>query len=314
MEFGIQIEPQFGFEYNTILGIAEIAAKNGFSTLWFSDHFMLDKDATDRILLDPWLLMSALVRDNSTIHVGSLVFCNSYRPPPLHAKMGATLDVLSSGRFEFGIGAGWKEMEYKAYGYEFPNSLTRISQLSEALQIIKGIWTEDKFSFHGVHYTVEDLISFPKPFQKPHPKIWIGTMKGKEKMLRVTAKYGDGINIAWMYSPAECKEIFSELDEYCEKYDRKASDVRRSVGLWTRYFDTDEEMKSVIKESASERGVSEDEYRIRVFSTLYGTPEIMIEKLREYSRLGVSHVILMMPHNEEINHIKKIGKTVISKL
>ena len=314
MEFGVQIEPQFGFDYDTILSIANKAIKNGFSTLWFSDHFMLDKDATDRILLDPWLLMTALVRDNSTIRVGSLVFCNSYRSPPLHAKMGATLDVLSSGRFEFGIGAGWKEIEYNAYGYEFPKALTRISQLSEALQIIKGIWNEERFSFHGDHYQVENLISYPKPVQKPHPKIWIGTMEGKEKMLRVTAQYGDGINVAWMYSPKACKDIFSRLDGYCKEYGRKPLDVSRSVGLWTRYFESEEDMKSAIKEGAAKRGVSEDEYRTRVSSALWGTSEIMIERLKEYSRIGVSHVILMMPLNDEINHIENMGKYVIPKI
>jgi alkanesulfonate monooxygenase SsuD/methylene tetrahydromethanopterin reductase-like flavin-dependent oxidoreductase (luciferase family) len=314
MEFGVQIEPQFGFEYETILGISKNAGQNGFSTLWFSDHFMLDKEATDKILLDPWLLMSALVRDDHNIRVGSMVFCNSYRPPPLHAKMGATLDVLSSGRFEFGIGAGWKKIEYNAYGYDFPKALTRISQLSEALQIIKGIWINDKFTFHGEHYSVEDLISFPKPLQKPHPKIWIGTMKGKEKMLRVIAQYGDGINIAWMYPPNICEEVFQEMDLYCEEYGRKPSDVSRSVGLWTRYFETEEDMESAIKESAAKRGVSEEEYRNRVSSALWGTPEIMVEKILEYSRVGVSHMILMLPHSEEISQIENIGKYVLSKL
>jgi alkanesulfonate monooxygenase SsuD/methylene tetrahydromethanopterin reductase-like flavin-dependent oxidoreductase (luciferase family) len=314
MEFGIQIEPQFGFDYDSVVSISEKAIENGFSTLWFSDHFMLDKDATDKILLDPWLLMTGLVRDNFTIRVGSLVFCNSYRPPPLHAKMGATLDVLSSGRFEFGIGAGWKEIEYNAYGYDFPKALTRISQLSEALQIIKGIWTEERFSFHGEHYVVEDLISFPKPFQKPHPKIWIGSMEGKEKMLRVAAQYGDGFNIAWMYPPKACEDIFSKLDGYCKDYSRKPSDISRSVGLWTRYFETDQDMESAIKEGAVKRGVSEDEYRARVTSALWGTSDMMIERLREYATIGVSHVILMMPHQDEINHIEKIGKKVIPKI
>ncbi|MHA1246437.1 MAG: LLM class flavin-dependent oxidoreductase [Candidatus Thorarchaeota archaeon] len=131
MRIGVQIEPQFGFTYDRIQEIAEHALLTGFSALRFSDHFMLNKDATDRVLLDPWLTMAALVRDVDDIRVGTLVACNSYRSPALHAKIAATLDVISEGRLEFGIGAGWKEIEYRAYGYDFPplesgyNSLPR---------------------------------------------------------------------------------------------------------------------------------------------------------------------------------------------
>ncbi|MFW9815222.1 MAG: LLM class flavin-dependent oxidoreductase, partial [Candidatus Thorarchaeota archaeon] len=175
MRFGVQIEPQFGFEYNDVLDVSEKALENGFEVTWFSDHFMLDADATDKVLLDPWLIMTTLVRDNSKIRVGSLVFCNSYRNPALLAKMGATIDVLSNGRLEFGIGAGWKELEYKAYGYDFPEFPIRMKQLTEAIQIIRGAWTEEKFTFKGDYYSVEELVSYPKPVQKPHPTIWVGS-------------------------------------------------------------------------------------------------------------------------------------------
>jgi alkanesulfonate monooxygenase SsuD/methylene tetrahydromethanopterin reductase-like flavin-dependent oxidoreductase (luciferase family) len=124
MEYGVQIEPQFGFDYDTILDIANESLNSGFNSIWFSDHFMLNKDAIDKVLLDPWLIMAALAQDTDDIRLGSLVFCNSYRQPAIHAKMGSTLDVLSNGRLEFGIGAGWKEIEYEAYGYNFPSDMT----------------------------------------------------------------------------------------------------------------------------------------------------------------------------------------------
>ena len=147
MRFGVQVEPQFGFSYTDVLELAEKALENKFTGVWFSDHFMLNADATDRELLDPWLLMAALVRDNKKVRVGSLVFCNSYRQPALHAKMAATIDVISDGRLDFGIGAGWKKLEYNAYGYDFPPFATRAEQLEEAIQVIRGIWTKEKFSF-----------------------------------------------------------------------------------------------------------------------------------------------------------------------
>ncbi len=138
MRLGVQIEPQFGFEYGEVLAIADLALKVGVFNIWFSDHLLLDRDATDRVLLDPLLLMTALARDAREVRVGGLVFCNSYRNPALLAKMCATIDVLSSGRLEFGIGAGWKELDYRTYGYPFPPARTRIEQLDEALHVIKG--------------------------------------------------------------------------------------------------------------------------------------------------------------------------------
>jgi len=310
----VQIEPQFGFTYDDVLGISKAAIDNGFSALWFSDHFMLDKDATDKILLDPWLMMTALARDNSDIRIGSLVFCNSYRPPALHAKMAATLDHLSNGRLEFGIGAGWKEIEYNAYGYKFPDAHTRIDQLTEALQIIRGIWANDKFSFKGDHYSVDEIVSYPKPKQSPHPTIWIGTMYGRKRMLEVTAKYGDGINVAWTYTAEQCKKMFSRMDDLAIKYGRDPSEIKRSVGFWTRCFESEDEMESAVIEGAEKRKMSVDDYRKRITSAMWGTPDMLVEKLRGYQDLGVSHAILMLPSESEMKQIEMIGSSVFKKL
>jgi alkanesulfonate monooxygenase SsuD/methylene tetrahydromethanopterin reductase-like flavin-dependent oxidoreductase (luciferase family) len=311
MEFGIQIEPQFGYSYGDVLNISQSATKCGFSTLWFSDHFMLDKNAIDRVLLDPWLLMASLVRDNKTVKVGNLVACNSYRPPPLHAKMAATLDVLSEGRLEFGIGAGWKEIEYGAYGYPFPMAAERIEQLAESVQIIKGIWSNDKYTFSGKHYQVRDIVSFPKPVQKPRPTIWIGSMKGGRKMLQLTAEHGDGINLSWSFAPAQCRAIFDELDNLGELYGRKPGTIKRSLGLWTRCFESEQEMASAIAEDAAKRNLSVEAYQKRIESSLWGTPSALADKIREYNKLGVTHTILMLPHMNEIEQIELLGSKVL---
>ncbi|TFH07463.1 MAG: LLM class flavin-dependent oxidoreductase [Candidatus Thorarchaeota archaeon] len=313
MDFGVQIEPQFGFEYEHISKIGRIGLENRFSTLWFSDHFMLDGDSTDRPLLDPWLVMTALVREFSDLRVGSLVFCNSYRNPALHAKMAATLDVLSGGRLEFGIGAGWKKLEYNAYGYDFSNDMTRIDQLSEAIQIIRSIWTEDKASFVGKHYKIKDLVSFPKPVQKPHPTIWVGTMYGKEHMLKLAAKYGDGINLAWAFTPEQLEKIFKQLDGYRKDFER-SEEIKKSVGFWTYVFEDESDMETAIVEGAKKRNIPLDKYRERIASSMWGTPDVIVEKLNAYKDLGVIHSIFMFPHEEEIKQIEIFGKKVIPKL
>jgi alkanesulfonate monooxygenase SsuD/methylene tetrahydromethanopterin reductase-like flavin-dependent oxidoreductase (luciferase family) len=220
MNFGVQVEPQFGYSFKDVVAIVEAAVTEGYSTLWFSDHFMLDKEATDRELLDPCLLMTGLAYNSRKIRVGTLVACINYRAPALHAKMGATLDVLSGGRFEFGIGAGWKEIDYQAYSLEYPDDMTRIRQLAEGIEIIRGAWSQDVFNYDGQYYSIEHLISNQKPVQKPHPRIWVGTMKGQHHMLDVVARHGDGINSAWSFTPNDLKHVFSKLDTLLESNNR----------------------------------------------------------------------------------------------
>ena len=314
LDFGIQVEPQFGFSYEDVLELSENALENKFTGLWFSDHFMLDANATDRILLDPWLLMAALVRDNKKIRVGSLVFCSSYRNPALHAKMAATIDVISNGRLDFGIGAGWKKLEYDAYGYDFPNFSTRVEQLGEAIQIIRGIWTEEKFSFDGDHYQVKNLVSFPKPVQKPYPKIWVGSNRGGPKMIELTARFGDGINVAWGFSPERTRDIFQQLSDFAEKHGRKPESIAKSVGVWARILKSESEMEEKIKKGAAARGISEDAYRKRVDSSLWGTPEIVAERLSQYQEQGVSDIILMFPYGEKREQISLFGEHVLPLL
>ncbi len=314
MEFGVQVEPQFGYSFQDVIEISNAAVEHGYSTLWFSDHFMLDKNATDRELLDPWLLMTALVLTNTRIRVGTLVACNNYRPPALHAKMAATLDVLSGGRFEFGIGAGWKEIDYNAYGLEFPDDMTRIGQLAEGIQIIRGAWTEDVFNFQGEFYSVDNLISFPKPVQRPHPRIWVGSMKGLEHMIEVAAEHGDGINLAWSFTPRDLQSIFGKLDGLLEHHDKNPEAFNRSVGLWTRCFKSKAEMEDQITKAAKERGIQQDEYRKRVSKALWGTPEMIASRLREYADCGVSHFIFMFPYSQELDQMTLLKEQVLTMI
>lgn len=313
MEYGIQIEPQFGYAFDEVVSIAKAAIKNGFSTVWFSDHFMLDKASTDRVLLDPWLVMASLIQMNKKVKVGSMVFSQSYRNPALTAKMAATLDVLSSGRLAFGIGAGWKEIEYKAYGYPFPSGKTRIDQLIDAVQIIRGIWTNEHFTYKGKYYQVENVIAFPKPVQDPMP-IWIGASQGRDPILRVAAKYGDGINLAWAISPDFAQERFKRLTQMAQRAGRDASQIIKSVGLWTRYFKSETEIETAIQENAAERNISTDEYRKRVSVSLWGTPDQIIKRIQEFEQLDVSHLIFMFPHKQEIQHLNQFGKNVLPKV
>src|SRR5262245_45497153 len=154
--FGIQIEPQFGFTFSDIADLAKEAERLGFTALWASDHLLWDAKSERRNCLDVWALMPALAAVTTKLRIGTLVTCNSYRLPSVLAKTAACVDHISNGRLEFGLGAGWKDIEYKAYGIPFPPVATRLAQLEEAAQLIKLLWTEERASFNGKHYRLDD--------------------------------------------------------------------------------------------------------------------------------------------------------------
>ncbi|MFW9854386.1 MAG: LLM class flavin-dependent oxidoreductase [Candidatus Thorarchaeota archaeon] len=314
LSFGLQLEPQFGYTISEMDSIAEQLEETRFDTVWVSDHMFLDNDSVERCAFDCFTLMTYLVSKYSKLRVGSLVLCNSYRQPGILAKMVTSLDHFSGGRLELGYGAGWKEIEYTAYGIPFPSARVRISQFEEAIQVLKALWQEDKATFSGNYYTLKEAICSPKPFQKPHPRLWIGTMTGGRRMLRVTAKYGDGINVAWSFGPKKCTELFSQLEKYCSEFGRPARDVLRSIGSWVRYFKNKGEMESRMKEEASKRNLSYEQYKDRVKGALVGTKDMIIEKLIAYKNLGVSHFILMFPMKEELQYLVRFNDEILPEV
>ena len=229
LDFGLQIEPQYGFSYDQIKQLAREAEKLGFESLWVSDHFFLAPQLSDTSCLESWTTLAALARDTSRLRLGVMVTSQSYRNPALLAKMAASVDNLSSGRLNFGIGAGWKEVEYKAYGYPFPKPGLRINQLNEALEIAKRMWTQDKATFEGKYYHIKDAICSPKPIQKPFPPIWVGGM-GK-LTLRVAARHADAVNFAWTIPLDQFRGKLVELEGHCDENGRNYGEIRKSAGL-----------------------------------------------------------------------------------
>ena len=314
MNFGVQIEPQFGYEFQQIYDICQAAENNGFSHAWFSDHFMMTKDSTDLTSYECFTAMMAAASKTTRLRLGSLVFCNSYRLPAVLAKQIASLDHYSGGRIDFGYGAGWKEIEYKAYGIPYPSAGVRIAQLAEAIDVIRKLWTEEKANYEGKYYQLKDAVSFPKPVQEPHPPIWVGTMEAKPKMLRLAAEYADGINIAWSFAPDAYQEKLERIDEFCEKIGRNPATLRKSYGVWTRIYESEEEKIGVWKDISKRRGFTVEEVEERYKGSLHGTAEEIVEKLKAYAKLGITDFIFMFPKDAEIESMKIFSKEIIPKL
>ena len=147
------------------------------------------------------------------LRIGPLWSCRSYRHPPVLAKIAASVDRISNGRLEFGVGAGWKDVEYKAYGIPFPSPGERVDRFLEGMQIIKGLWTQPTTTFSGKYYSVDHAVASPKPVQSPHPPILIGG--AKPRMLRAMARYADAVNMLGARGPGGYAQILEKPERYC---------------------------------------------------------------------------------------------------
>lgn len=219
MKLGVIVSPAAGYPYEEILGLAREAERKGLESFWVSDHFFGGEGFPDRDCLEAWTLLAALARDTRTVRLGCLVTAAQYRNPALLAKIVAGVDRMSGGRVEFGIGAGWKDSEYRAYGYEFGGPGERVAQMDEAIRICRLLWTEERATFAGKHYRVENAVCAPKPLQRPHPPIWIGG-RGP-RVMRSAARYADGFDISRSSTdpgPMDAdaiRRVNAELDEVC---------------------------------------------------------------------------------------------------
>ncbi len=311
-DFGLQIEPAFGFEYDDVLKLAESLKPNGFTSIWASDHFMLHSGDPDRNCMEAWTLLTALAVAVKDLRLGSLVTCASYRNPALLAKMTATIDQISGGRLEFGIGAGWKDVEYKAYGYHFPSAGERIKELEESLAIIKSLWTQPKSTVEGSHYSVTDAVSAPKPVQNPGPPILIGG--SRPRMLRIMAEHADVVNFVPQPDPGGYAESMSKLEKICGEVDRKFESIRKTHFL-TMLMGKDESDVAARLERVAERdGMSVDVWRQKRSRAFVGTAEQGRDLLKRYTDLGVTQFMVVFPYQEEPDSIKLFADEVIGQV
>lgn len=267
-------------------GLKSLAAECegfGYDSAWVMDHFAWD---TGPNILECWTTLSALAASTSKIRLGSLVLCNSYRHPPLLAKMAATLDVISKGRLEFGIGAGWRRDEYLAHGIPFPPPAIRVAQLREAITVIKKLWTEEKPSFNGKYYHIQDADFGPKPVQRPHPPVWIGAF-GERLMLRVVAEFADGWNIV-NRSPEQYAHKVEVLKKHCIRVNRDINDVMKSLLLQVVIGKDSEQVRKKV------RHIRPVDVSVETFSRtrIVGTPDECIQKIKRYQNLGMTHFIV----------------------
>jgi len=276
-----------GFEnpvdaHNRITEIAKIADESGFKSLWIPDQ-LTPAFPFQAPIFEAWTTVAALARDTERIRVGTMVSGNAYRNPALVAKMASTVDVISNGRLAFGIGASWFEPDFIRFGYPFGDGPERLRKLGEAVQIIKGLWAEEEFTFEGKYYRCEGAINQPKGVQNPIPMLIAGA--GEKVTLKLVAKYGDGCNIN--ESPEGLAHKYSVLKDHCADVGRDYDEILRTGSSACVIADTDEEAESQIPQWAP--AIYPGEFAKYL---LTGTIDTIRERIAVYEAAGVQELCI----------------------
>jgi F420-dependent oxidoreductase-like protein len=284
--------------YETMTRVAQLAEEVGFDSIWLYDHFHTVPKPTQEVTFECWTSTAALARDTKRVRIGQMVTCNGYRNPALLAKMASTVDVLSHGRLDFGIGAGWYEHEYKAYGYEYPDAPTRLRYLREALQVIRKMWTEEEAVFVGKYYQINGAINQPKGAQKPHIPLLIGG-SGEKVTLKLVAQYADACNINNHDNAALVRKL-DILRGHCEHVGRDYNEIRRTV-----------EYSVAIDRNEDEALKKAQARNIVPAKGLVGTPATIRQRLRELEEAGAQEVIIYLQDAAQLDSVRMFAEECI---
>jgi F420-dependent oxidoreductase-like protein len=294
-------DPQEAYEAMT--SVAQTADETGFNSVWLVDHFHTIPRPSQELTFEAWTTTAALARDTKRVRVGQMVTCNGYRNPALLAKMASTVDVLSHGRLNFGIGAGWYEHEYRAYGYDYPDAPERLRYLREAVQVILAMWTQEEAVFEGKYYQVRGAINQPKGVQTPHIPMLIGG-GGEKVTLKLVAQYGDACNVNGDFDTIKHK--FEVIREHCANVGRNYDDIHRTVTSISSIADTDEEAQNKIPPMLASR-MSD-----RIKTGLIGNPDTIRRRLAEYEEIGVQELLITFPDVLTLDPIRRFAKEFIN--
>jgi F420-dependent oxidoreductase-like protein len=270
-------------KWNVAVDVALKAEKLGFHSIWVYDHFHNVPRPAHEAVFECWTTMAAISQRTSTIRLGQMVGCNSYRNPGLLAKITSTLDVISGGRLEWGIGAGWYENEYRGYGFEFPKPKDRIGMLRESVEIVKSMWTNVETTYDGKYYRTVRANCDPKPLQKPTPPVWIGG-GGEQLTLRVVAEHADCSNFGG--KPDEWARKREILKGHCAAVGRDESEIRKTWSPEVFIRSTEKELAE--RTRGGLWGDSVENWRD---NNLVGTPEQVSEMVATYVKLGCTGFI-----------------------
>jgi F420-dependent oxidoreductase-like protein len=308
MRVCLMIEGQEDVTWEQWLALAGACEEHGLEGMFRSDHYESVMGMRERGSLDAWATLAALAARTRRIRLGTLVSPATFRHPSVLAKMVATVDHVSGGRAELGLGAGWHEGEHRAYGFEFPPTPTRMERLAEQLEIVTRSWTEDAVEFQGRHYQVQDLRALPKPVQRPRPTLLVGGGAGP-KSLALAARFADEYNTVAVPLEDLPERRRRQLDAWRDA-GRDPETARLSLMttcvVGRDRAEVEERVRRVLAVTGGDG--SADEVMDQRPGWLLGTTDQMVEQLRALEAAGISRVMLQHLDHADLDMVAVLGE------
>ncbi|MBO0826743.1 MAG: LLM class F420-dependent oxidoreductase [Streptosporangiales bacterium] len=278
-------------QFDAMVNVAKQADAGPWDSIWVYDHFHTVPEPTRNTTFECWTSTAALARETESVNIGQMVGCNGYRNPALYAKIASTVDAASRGRLYAGIGAGWYEHEWKAYGYEWPELRDRMGAFREAVEIIYRLWTEDDVVFNGKYYSVDQPYNEPKGARRPHTSLWIGG-GGEKVTLRLVAKYADACNVGGG-NPDTIRQKLAVLRGHCDNEGRDYDSIIKSTSFNVFPLEKGADVESG---SAKARGRLDLEAWNKQYPGLVtGTADEIGERVQNALDAGADYVIFYVP-------------------
>jgi F420-dependent oxidoreductase-like protein len=309
IRFGIQTGQQL-VGWNELKELWHSADDWGYDSLWTFDHFypIFVPDTTGPCM-EGWTTLTALSQQTKRARIGAMVNGNTYRNPCITAKMAATLDHVSDGRLNLGLGAGWFELEHRSFGIDFKTIPERLRALDESLRIIKGMFENEKTTLHGRHYKVTDAVCSPKPLQKPHPPIMIGG-QGQQVLLKIVARHADMWNV-----PNASAERYTELTKVIERHGdtvgRDTDQIEKTIMMGFCYRAPADRERVAIGRFTAVTGASEEQARRQM---MIGSRDECLDTIDRYRKAGVTHFIFTLPRPFYLDEVQAFAEEVIPEV
>jgi F420-dependent oxidoreductase-like protein len=304
IRFGVQTGQQ-NVAWSDMLDLWRKADGWGYDSLWVFDHFYPIFTAPDGPCFEGWATLAALAQATRRARIGHLVNGNTYRHPCVTAKAAATLDHVSGGRLNLGIGAGWFELEHRTFGIDFKTVPERLQALDEACRIIRGMHTQERTTVHGKHYTVTDAFGAPKPLQAGGVPFMIGGT-GERVLLRIVAQHADMWNA--MGSAERMRELITVIDRHGERVGRDTSTIEKTVMMPLCYSEDRERQNTVCGITAAVRQTTPEEARRQI---MIGSKQECLDTVERYTRAGVTHFIFMTFVPYAVDEIQAFAEEVV---
>ena len=304
VKFSVRIH-QGGYSYQSIRRIWMEADRLGYYSATLYDLLNVPT-------LECWTTLSALAAETSRIRLTPLVLANTYRHPAVFAKMASTLDVISNGRVEVGIGAGGGRGDHQASGLDFPSTSVRARMLEESIEMMKRLWTEEEVTFEGSYYTLNGAKNLPGPVQKPHPPFLIGG-HGERHLFRAVAKYADICNAGFEMDLDEHRASVDVLGEHCRSVGRDVSEIEVSHNTRVVIARSEAEFEELVSQGAAAANISAAEYRASLSRAIAGTSEQCAEQIQSYVDSGITYFFLLFPDPIPTESIELFAKEVMPR-